>query len=461
MAPAKTKNQRTKRAIGVVRVSRIGEREGEAFHSPAEQRQRIEAACERDGLKLVDVVEELDVSGRTPLEKRHGIRQAVEQIEAGKADVIVAAYFDRLFRSYKVQAEVVERVEAAGGAVLTVDVGQVTNGSAGQWLSGYLLGGVSEYLSRTTAERTAGARRRAVERGVPTFPLPPGLRRVVNEDGTLGGVEHDPATSRHIVEAFEMRAAGAPIREVRLYLRENGIDRSFHGTQQLLGNRAYRGEIHHGQNTNLAAFEPLVPPALFDKVQRTRVSRGRRAVSDRLLARQNILVYGTCGGRMSVGATVQGQQRYPFYRCSPLGDCEQRMVISAVMVEDVVVETVQRLLKGIRGKASGKSRVVAAEKKLEKAEAALSGAVETLTGYEDVPGAREKLAELRDAWEQARDRRDELVEAEAATLTFDPADDWEALTLEERRAFVRATIDRVVIGPGRGEKRIVVVPRTT
>jgi hypothetical protein len=44
-----------RRAVGIVRVSRTGGREGERFVSPAEQRERIEAACERDGLQLVAV----------------------------------------------------------------------------------------------------------------------------------------------------------------------------------------------------------------------------------------------------------------------------------------------------------------------------------------------------------------------------------------------------------------------
>jgi DNA invertase Pin-like site-specific DNA recombinase len=37
-------------------------------------------------------------------------------IEAGRADQLVVAYFDRLVRSLKVQLEVIERVERAGGA---------------------------------------------------------------------------------------------------------------------------------------------------------------------------------------------------------------------------------------------------------------------------------------------------------------------------------------------------------
>ena len=148
-----------RRAIGVVRISRVGDRDGERFVSPTEQRERIQTACERDALELVDVIEELDVSGGTPLANRRGLRRAVELVEAGDADVVVVAYLDRLVRSLTVQAEVVGRVEAAGGKILAVDVGQLTNGSAGQWLSGTMLGAVAEYARRVTSERTADADR--------------------------------------------------------------------------------------------------------------------------------------------------------------------------------------------------------------------------------------------------------------------------------------------------------------
>ncbi len=142
-----------RRAIGIVRVSQVKGREGESFASPAEQRQRIETECERSNLTLLRVVDELDVSGGTPLDKREGLRDAVESIEAGHADVIVVAYFDRLVRSLGVQTEVVQRVEEAGGHVLAVDVGQVTEGTAAHWLSGMVLGMVAEYQRRGECSR--------------------------------------------------------------------------------------------------------------------------------------------------------------------------------------------------------------------------------------------------------------------------------------------------------------------
>jgi DNA invertase Pin-like site-specific DNA recombinase len=114
------------RAVGIIRVSKVGGRDSERFVSPDDQRQRIKALCKREGFKLVDVFEEMDVSGGAPLERRKGLREAVELIEAHRADVIVAGYFDRLVRSLKVQGDVLERVEAAGGGVLSADFGKLS-----------------------------------------------------------------------------------------------------------------------------------------------------------------------------------------------------------------------------------------------------------------------------------------------------------------------------------------------
>ena len=155
-----------RRAIGVVRVSEVGDRETLTLDH---QRQRIEDWCARERHDLIDVLPEEDVSGGRPLEKRTGLRPAVEAIEDGRADLIVVAYFDRLVRSLTVQAEVLDRVESAGGRVVALDVGEVSASTSAQWLSSTFLGAVAEYHRRATAERTEDAKRRAIERGEPPF----------------------------------------------------------------------------------------------------------------------------------------------------------------------------------------------------------------------------------------------------------------------------------------------------
>src|SRR3954454_20821686 len=89
--PSSTIAPPLKRAVGVVRVSRVGGRSGEQFVSPSAQRDRIAPACERARVRLVETLEELDVSGGAPLTRRHGLRRAVEMVEAGEADVLVVA----------------------------------------------------------------------------------------------------------------------------------------------------------------------------------------------------------------------------------------------------------------------------------------------------------------------------------------------------------------------------------
>jgi site-specific DNA recombinase len=449
--------QRKRRAIGIIRVSRVNGREGESFASPGEQRDRLEAACERDGLELLRVEEELDVSGGTPLDQRAGLRAAIEAVEAGTADVIVAAYFDRLVRSLKVQGEIVQRVEAAGGSVLAVDVGEVSEATAGQWLSGTLLGAVNEYQRRTTGERARAAQVRAVARGVPPLAyIPPGYRR-----GPDGRLVVEPREAPVVAEAFRMRAGGATLREVCAYMRDHGIPRTIRSTQSMLASPIMLGQIHFGELRNLDAHEPIVDAAMFRRVQSVKVSRGRKAKSDRLLARLGVLRCATCGGRMSVGSRNKPIKstgevgRYPMYRCSPTGDCPRRFAISAELAEGVVTDWVRAAVADIEGQASAEANIRNAEAELQRAEDALGAAVKMLTGLEDVDGTREKLAELRDARDAAAEKLDRLGGARMAS-TVNASQDWHKLTHDEQRALIRATIQSAIVGAGRGAERITI-----
>jgi hypothetical protein len=380
-------------------------------------------------------------------------------VEAGEADVVVVAFLDRLVRSVAIQAEVVGRVEQAGGAILAVDVGEVTNGTASRWLSGTLLGAVSEYSRRMTAERTEESKRRAVARGVPPFPnIPPGYRRR-GEDGRL---EPHPDEAVVVADAFRLRADGATVMEVREYLREHGIERTFHGVQALLGSRIMLGELRHGSNVNLDSHPAIVDARVWQLVQRMRSPRGRRAKSERLLARLGVLRCGTCGSRMVIGSTDQGRgstrKRHYFYRCPPIGDCPQRVTISADIAEQVVVDAVRELLAGVSGSATVADGVAEAEREVELAERELDAAVRAFDGL-DVDAARERLLALRDERDGARERLAELQAAAAPTVTVTASGDWDVLNLEEQRAIIRAVIERATVAPGRGRGRITVEPR--
>jgi DNA invertase Pin-like site-specific DNA recombinase len=448
LPPGKGKMKaRPDRAIGIVRVSKVGGRESERFLSPAEQRERIEALCEREGLELIDTFDELDVSGGTPLDKRtRGLLPAVEAIENKRAKVLVCAYFDRLVRSMKVQLEVVERVEAVGGRVLTADFGAVTdaNGTAVQQLTGGMMGLISQFLRRSTGERLASAQLAAIEQGRWPVTLIAGLRR-----DRAGQVVLDPNTAPAVTEAFRMRADRARIADVRAHLRANGIVRSFHGTQALLSNRQAIGEIKFGEHRG--TIPALIDVRTFERVQRMILRRGVRSKSNRLLARLDVLRCANCGGRMVVGTQTQNGRSYSFYRCGHVrADCSARPTIGAELVEREVVAVVKRLLRERWGSAAEEVDVREAQAVFDRAQASLDSATRTFEGLGlEGEAAIERLRELRDARDAARERFEQMDDAHGVRArAIVGARDWDDLSFEGQRKLIQALIESVTVRAG-------------
>jgi site-specific DNA recombinase len=441
-----------RRAIGIVRVSQVKGREGERFVSPEEQRDRIEAVCARDGMTLVAVYEELDVSGGKALASRPGLSAAVAAIEAGEADVVAAAYFDRLFRSLKTQAEVIERVEQVGGQVVAVDIGQVTNGSAGQWLSGTMMGAVSEYFRRSAKERSAEGQSRAVARGaMPWARVPLGYTR--RADGTL---EPNAAEIPIVQQVYEMRADGKSITEIRKMLKIHGVERSHRGVQVMLASRVYLGEIHFGNLVNLHAHEAIIDRELWGRVQRMVIPRGRQPSSTRLLARLGVLRCGSCGARLG-SMKLPKQNDYPIYRCPSTSDCDHHVTISAEIAERVVTAAVREALADAEGRADAAENARRAIADRDTAQANLDAAVRTLTaaGLANEPSAVEQLTELREIRDKKQVIMDEI--GPGARVTINAAEDWDRLSVDARRALIRATVRRATVAPsGRGAGRITV-----
>jgi DNA invertase Pin-like site-specific DNA recombinase len=104
---------KSKKAIRYVRVSRVGGREGDRFISPELQREQIEAVARREGLQVVEVVQELDASGGDA--SRPGWNRAIEMVERGEVAGICVWNFSRFSRSVRDAVNALGRIEAAGG----------------------------------------------------------------------------------------------------------------------------------------------------------------------------------------------------------------------------------------------------------------------------------------------------------------------------------------------------------
>ena len=391
------KTTKTRRAIGIARQSNG---DGE---SVAQQVARIEEACERDGLDWSTSSPSRTCPGGTPLSKRAGLRRAIEAVEAGEANVIIGAYFDRLMRSLKVQAELVERVERGGRAGARAGHRAADKRQRRPVAQRDMLGAVAEYHSRTTAERTAGAIQAAIDRGVPPWPrVTPGYRR--RDDGTYEPTEHRRRGRRRLRAARRGRDVG----EVRERLQAQGVELSYAATTRLLSNRAVLGEIHYGE----------LPP----EPRGLRPDRRARPLP------------GGAGGPGAGGAPreVRPAARAPeraalrLVRRADVGEhrawrplaavplrraCRRRLpaktTIGAELVEGLVAVAVKARLAGMKGRASARARSREAQAELERAQAELDALIALLDPLE--PAAAERLA-------KATARRDDR----ASTPTVSP-----------------------------------------
>lgn len=442
-------------AIGLIRVSKVGDRKGDRFVSPKDQRGRIERFCAEQGITLLDIVDELDVSGGSQMLERVGLAGILNDIEARRcgADSLVVAYFDRLARSTEVGQEVMRRLVAARGHLYVAEEGEQKIDTPDAWFIFTVKMATAELYRRQAGAKTHGAKTDAIARGVPTFPnIPPGYLR-----SARGPLEPDPVLAPVMVRAFELRDKGASWNTVRAHLRSNGIHRCLRGTVQLLSSRIYLGELHFGDLENLEAHEPIIDFALWTRVQNRAGVRGRYSTEPRLLARLGVLRCGNCKSAMHVGTQSQRGKRYPDYRCpgrSAGVPCERSMAMQAGVLEAIVEAETEADLGRRAGRMDAERRIIEITKRLHEAVSDRDALIVGFASVRHVPAA---AAQIDEAQAKVIEIEAELnaARAEADPILQTYADgEWHTYDFDIKRRLIRACFCSIEIHPGRGRDRV-------
>ena len=367
-------------------------------------------------------------------------------VEAGQADHIVVAYFDRLVRSLKVQLEVIERVEKAGGEIFALDHGKLTNGTAATRLIDEHDRARCSNTSPRSRARRSRLRRRARWRAVC-------CRTRGSRPGTCAARTACWTVERGAgrAQAFKRRDRGASLVEIQALLAENGIERAISGVASMLRSRMYLGEIHFGELHNTRAHEAIIKDrALFERVQRRTVSRGRQAKSERLLARLGVLRCGTCGSRMVINS-YSGS-----YRCgdTSANRCRRRAAVKADRVEEMVLDAVRAYsaTADAHGRASRKQQIREADEAIERANADLDDTIRQLgeLGLLGRPASQETLEKLARALDDAHAVRARLGDGgESNVIGPDEIDKLRepAKRLAAWRRLITDTVESVTVAP--------------
>jgi DNA invertase Pin-like site-specific DNA recombinase len=140
------------RAVGYIRVST--DEQADSGLGLGAQRAAIEGEAARRGWDLVHIYTDT-ASGRT-LARRPGLEQALARLEARQASALVVSKLDRLSRSTKDFAMLMERAQRSGWAPVVLDLGVDATTPAGELVASVMVS-VAQWERRAIGQRTKEA----------------------------------------------------------------------------------------------------------------------------------------------------------------------------------------------------------------------------------------------------------------------------------------------------------------
>lgn len=152
--PSRSETSR-RRAVAYVRVST--DQQVESGLSLASQRERLQAWATMQGdVDLVDIVVDAGESARNL--NRPGVARVLDMIDRRDVDVVLVAKLDRLTRSTRDLGDLLDRMQAAGVALVSLGENLDTSSASGRMIVG-MLGVVAQWEREIIAERTRDALR--------------------------------------------------------------------------------------------------------------------------------------------------------------------------------------------------------------------------------------------------------------------------------------------------------------
>ena len=285
---------------------------------------------------------------------RPGLKNLIEDIEAGLVDVIVVYKIDRLSRSLMDFAKLVEVFDRHGVTFVSVTQAFNTTTSMGRLTLNILLS-FAQFEREVTGERIrdkfAASRAKGMWMGgfVPMGYDVASRKLVINDA--------EAATVRRIFERFvELGSATTLTRELvagcTLNKRGRPIDKGF--LYKLFRNRVYIGEAVHKGTSYPGEHQAIIPPELWDQVHSIlQESPRQRAANTRTQTPALLkgLIFTATGIAMTPTATKKGSRHYRYYTSmdairNRAGEGTDGFVrLNAGMVENAVIQHIRSLLR--------------------------------------------------------------------------------------------------------------------
>ncbi|GHU88025.1 integrase [Clostridia bacterium] len=292
------------RAALYIRVST----EEQALHgySLEAQRETLTEYAEAHGMRIVDYYVDEGFSARKKYTNRKAFMRMLDDVRHNKIDLILFIKLDRWFRSVKDYYKIQEILEAHNVGWKTTEENYDTTTTNGRLYINIRLS-VAQDESDRTADRIKYVFDSKIARGeVVSGAQPMGL--IIRDKHLV----HDPEKAGIVRDLFDHYATHQSQYGTIVYIHEKyGITIERGVFSNMLKNPLYKG-CYRG---NLNYCEPIIEPALFDKVQALVKSRGvRHAPTGRVYIFSGLIKCWHCGRTLD-GRHAWHNRDYYHYRC--------------------------------------------------------------------------------------------------------------------------------------------------
>jgi DNA invertase Pin-like site-specific DNA recombinase len=441
-----------KLAAGYIRLSRW-KGDADPSTSPDRQRELIKNYCQSQGYELVEIFEDLDVSGS--VRGRRLERPALRRLRSRWAefDAVVFSKIDRLSRSVIDFNQLVIESREHEAALVSVEEGFDLGSPMGK-MQADLLSIFAEFEAATIRERTLAGKAKSRELGRWQGGNVPAAH-MVNEVGTLELVEEEADILRAAADAL---LSGASVQSMVRQLNESQLRPRKKKTESGLlaeGNNRPAGERWSPRTAKRVLTGPFAPAILG--VERSELVRERLAENGSGVPRNPVRLLSSvarcaaCGGPMYTGKSNNGKATYRCVARSHGEECGKPQVIAANPFDEYMTNWwLDR--KGdeeqwIRVRVSDERTQRVAELTLEYRQR--KAALATLD-LDKIAGEAAELQQIADTIEELRSRRGALTAKVVKTGRL-WREVWEVVSIAERRDLIRRALPGgfLTIGPGK------------
>ena len=298
--------------------------------------------CEKQGIKIVDIYADEGISGAKPPLKRPALKRLLDDVEAGKIDVILFTKLDRWFRSVKEYFKVQEILEDNKVDWDAIQESYDTSSANGQMAITIFLA-VAQNERDRTAERIKVVlehKRKNKEACFGGQAIPFGYTKEPDENGVMRLVK-DPETKQACQEFWDILIRSNNLNKaIRHMTNTHGINKDWKSWSRMTQSDFYCG-IHRGVQDYCPAY---VTPEAFLKFQERETIKGTPTGIPYYF--RGLMRCPDCGHKLCGNSDRRYGRLNKTYRCAIRGrGCDNHGSYSEIKIEKHLLENLEAYMR--------------------------------------------------------------------------------------------------------------------